>query len=262
MTTTLSFSIVGYTINIVFSPTDWEEKKILLHTSITKYFGAFIIPSQENCDALIVVNEIRGIPFIVTKGKAYSQCFKRIRKNKYETYYHVSIFELSQLFLILLINLLGTSGFLLHASSVKTKLGAILFTGESGAGKSTAIQMLSKYYSPFTDDCIAIRKIGKKYVCYQVPWIEKSNVKIVKNVQPIDISQIYVVKKNSTFNIAKINTTQLLYEITKNVWIINNLSKTAIVAISKCVNFGVKGSILFFSLKSSTDIHKVISKIS
>ncbi|MCX6731130.1 MAG: hypothetical protein NTZ55_04750 [Candidatus Roizmanbacteria bacterium] len=254
----LSFSIAGYIINISLTPTDWSVKKILLIESIKKHFGDFIIPSAKNCDAHIIINEIRGIPFLTSKGKTYSQCFKKIRKNVYETYYHVSIFELSQLLIIILIDLLGTRGFLLHATGVHEKKGVILFTGESGSGKSTAIQLLSKQYLPFADDCVVIKKREKKYVSYQIPWIEKDNVQIVKSPHPKNISHIYIVKKSTTFDVVKINTTQLLYEMTKNAWIINSLSKKTIIAISKFVNSGSMGSILSFNLKNQRHLLECI----
>lgn len=258
---TIYFNIAGYIINITFGATDWPEKKNLLITLTQKYFGGFMVPKQKISDAKIVINEISGIPFVVTKGKSYSQCFKKVMKNTYETYYHISIFELSQLLMIVLIDLLKTDGFLLHATGVKTKKGIVIFTGESGSGKSTALEILSKRHSPFADDCVVIKKVRNKYMCYQVPWINKNNLEIEQSSLPEKILHIYTVKRSSTFNTTRMSTSQLLYEVTKNAWVINTLSKKTIISISRFIDSKVKGSMFCFDLESKNNIISEVSRM-
>ncbi len=52
---------------------------------------------------------------------------------------------------------LRCQGFLLHASAVATPQGALIFTGRSGAGKSTICSLLSSTFEIIADDCVFLR---------------------------------------------------------------------------------------------------------
>lgn len=244
----ISLSIADYSIQISFFPTEWLEKKDLLVTLTKTYLGGFIVPKSNKYDARIQIRELSGIPFTTQHKKTYSQYFEKKQKNLYETYYHISIYELSQLLLVVLIQLLGKGGFLLHASGVITKKGVVLFMGPSGAGKSTTMNMARERYSPFSDDCVAIKKADKNYVCYQVPWVEKDSSLIKVSPEYKQISHIFTLQKDQVFSIKKLTATESLEEIIKNVWTLNGLSKNNIVPIGNFVSSKVNCSRLSLTL--------------
>lgn len=216
------------------------------------------MPESKKYDARIRVRELSGIPFNTKHEKAYSQYFEKKQKNIYETYYHISIYELSQLLLVVVIQLLGKDGFLLHASGVITKKGVVLFMGPSGAGKSTTMKMVCERYSPFSDDCVAIKKVGENYVCYQVPWIEKDSSLIKINPEYKQIAHIFALQKGKVFSIEKLTNTESLEEIIENVWTLNGLSKNNIVPIGKFIASKVNCSRLSLTLQDKKKLIRII----
>jgi len=180
--------------------------------------------------------EISGIPFINRQKIEFSQYFQKKRKNVYETYYHVSIFELSQLLLITVINLLGKDGFLLHASSVFVKNKVVMFLGKSGAGKSTTMRMLKDSFPPFSDDCVAIKKCGNEYLCFQVPWIEKDSSLIKLSQKGLKITALFFLVKDRPFSLKNINTSHMFHQIVLNSWTVNKPSRDIFYAATRFVN--------------------------
>ena len=65
--------------------------------------------------------------------------------------------------------LLSHNGFLLHASTVLRNGKAYVFTGRSGAGKST-VASLSPVGSVFTDEISLLRKEGSEWRAYGTPF--------------------------------------------------------------------------------------------
>lgn len=259
MTMTLSLSIAGFVINIVFTDSEWPDKRDILLKSVLQYSAPFRIEQRKKCDAQITVVEISGIPFLKSDKKTYSQCFEKIHKTQYRTYYHVSIFEISQLLLLVLISLLEKKGFLLHASGVFTKTKVALFIGPSKTGKSTVIKALGKKYRPFADDCVAIKKEKDGYVCYQVPWVEKNPALMQKSPNPHVISSIYTIKKHSSFAVRKLDTTQTVQEVVKNAWVINTIEKDTLKTILSFVDKGVNGLRLDFALDKKNQLIQLVS---
>ena len=256
---TISLHIAGFVINIVFTDTEWPEKKEALLKSVLSYCAPFKIEESKKCDAQITVVEISGIPFLVNQKKTYSQCFEKKHKTKYETYYHVSVFEISQLLLLILISLLEKKGFLLHAAGVFTKTKVALFMGESEVGKSTIVRALGKRYPSFSDDCVAIKKEKDGYFCYQVPWIEKDSMIIQKGSRPYAISHIYTIKRHAALTVHKLNTIQTVRELAKNAWIINTIEKDTLKIIFSFVDNGVSGLRLNFALDKKDQLIQLVS---
>lgn len=237
----MHLSIAGYVIQIIFLPTEWEEKKITLIDSINKYYKGFIVKKSHKIDAKIFFNELSGIPFIDNDTKKYSAYFENKRNNVYETYYHISIYELSQLLLIVIMKLLGSKGFLLHASGVETKKGVVLFIGQSGAGKSTTMKMISNRLIPYSDDCVIVKQQKGRFVAYQAPWIEKDIDSIRKYSKYKNIRLLCMLHKKRNFAIKKITYVELLQELIQNTWTINGVSKNNIKSVSTLTKSGVNG---------------------
>ena len=255
-------SIAGYQIQFIFLPTEWKDKKSILIELIKKYFKGFILKKSNKVDAKIFFKEISGIPFLNRDTKSYNLYFENKRKNVYETYYHTSIYELSQLLLIMIIKLLGSRGFLLHASGVKTSKGVVFFMGPSGAGKSTSLKMTRNHYPPFSDDCVIIKQEKSRFVCYQAPWIEKDINLVKAHSESKEIRQLCVIKKNKEFSIESLTSIELIQEIIQNAWTINGISKDTINCIGAFTGTGIKGVTIFLKLTDGDRLRTLLKSSS
>ena len=61
-------------------------------------------------------------------------------------------------------------GFLLHASSVVRNGRAFLFTGPSGAGKTTIARLAPSDATVLTDEISYVRRVGERYLAYGTPF--------------------------------------------------------------------------------------------
>lgn len=66
----------------------------------------------------------------------------------------------------------GQRGVLLHASAVAERGGVILFSGYSGAGKSTMVRLWQEHTKalPLSDDRIIVRKLDHAFWAFGTPW--------------------------------------------------------------------------------------------
>jgi len=117
------------------------------------------------------------------------------KRNYINTYQHLSISQFLYLLIKILQLLLARhDGFILHASAVQYKDKLLVFTGNSGSGKSTAMKLLKVKHPPFADDTLIIRMIGRSYYAFQSPMLEKYNG-IKKSSQKIKIENIFFLSK-------------------------------------------------------------------
>lgn len=76
--------------------------------------------------------------------------------------------------------LLSHSGMMLHASAVELDGKAYLFSGNSGAGKSTHTRLWQQVFGEraqvFNDDKPALRYIDGKWYAYGTPWCGKDGI--------------------------------------------------------------------------------------
>mgnify|MGYP001615431686 CR=1 FL=1 len=83
----------------------------------------------------------------------YLKACRKIDSNNREIYYHVNLGEFNLLFRDAIEDILAKEGgFLLHASSVCINHKAYVFLGNSGAGKTTILNLLKDEYHPLGDD--------------------------------------------------------------------------------------------------------------
>lgn len=80
------------------------------------------------------------------------------------------------------VNLLQYHGMLLHASAVEMDGKAYLFSGYSGAGKSTHTRLWQQVFGEkarvFNDDKPALRNVDGKWYAYGTPWCGKDGINI------------------------------------------------------------------------------------
>ncbi len=83
-------------------------------------------------------------------------------------------------------NLLRYQGMMLHASAIELDGKAYLFSGDSGAGKSTHTGLYQQVFGSrvqlFNDDKPALRCVDGKWYAYGTPWSGKNHINQNKKV--------------------------------------------------------------------------------
>ncbi len=84
-------------------------------------------------------------------------------------------------------NLLKNNGIMLHASGIKYKGGAYLFSADSGTGKSTHTGIWQRVFGKdnvkiLNDDKPAIRFFGDEIFAYGTPWSGKYDISLNEKV--------------------------------------------------------------------------------
>lgn len=178
-----------------------EFKKNILE----KYSG--FIKNNGNGKVDFIINIVSKITIEIIYKKKTKTCFFPIfcfkNKNTIETYYHISFSEFSIIIREALQKLLiKNNGFLLHASAVAVNSMAYIFTGHSGAGKSTIMKLLSSRYKSLGDDSVIIKKEDNKFYLYQSPLFEKNWLD--KDYKKFEVKRVCFLKKAKNFKIERI----------------------------------------------------------
>jgi len=200
MKETLHVSIGGCFIQIIFHDTVWKYSKNRLVQDIYRWYTPFFInPHKPDVKVNIKWNDRIGL---LTTGQGrvlYSPLCRYNSRTEVTCYYHSSITEFNFAVSSVLNRLfVRRPGFFIHASSIIVHDKAVLFMGESGAGKSTAVGFLKGKYIILSDDVLAIRKEEGRYFAYQTPFVEK-NHRIRKQAGRWPVSHIYRVKQANAF---------------------------------------------------------------
>lgn len=100
---------------------------------------------------------------------------------------------------------------LIHASALKFGNYAVVFSGESGSGKSTIAELFSHSDKAtiLSDESIIIRKNNENIICYGTPWPGTSN--LYKN-DFAELKKILFIKHGSENQILK-NTKEYNFEL-------------------------------------------------
>lgn len=213
----LSVSIGGVSIIFIFHKTEWMIKKIILWNAIKKHLNGFISIKNKHQITINVV-EIKGVPLVKKSHKHYGLYFRFISNAEYEIYYHTGIIEIIQLLQLVLIQYLKGQGFLLHSSGIIVRNQAVLFMGDSGAGKTTTLEMTRKKYIPIADDSIIIKKENDQFSCYQTPAFDKVNW-ISRTSNRYELGKIFFIYKNQSFLIEKLSALDFFPLLTRSLWI-------------------------------------------
>lgn len=230
-------SVGGYIIDIQFGKTDREDKSNHFTSLIKTHFSAFIRPFKKCvADYTIHVNDIKGLPYHYSNKTAFSSFFIRQSTVSCLTYFHISHYQFAELLKIIVIHLLGTSGFLLHASAISTPYGVVAFAGKEGSGKSTTLAMASKAFASFADDCLIIRKIKNTYFGYVSPHIEKYSANVQKGADGVQLAIVLFIHKNSQFNVVSPTVEFITSNLLSNIWIDDRVTPVQVKAVSNFIN--------------------------
>lgn len=206
MNDSIILNIAGFGFRINFEKSEDNYGRTRFQKKIIDRFGGFITKKDMRPEYMINVADAAEIEAIYKSRKKayYLLSFFFENKHTIRTYYHTSIAEFSMLLRNILQSVIVRGGgFMLHASAVNINGKAVIFTGNSGAGKTTIMTLLSSIYKPLADDAILIKREMGKYFAYQTPILSK-DYWIKKNSMKYPIKDIFFLKKSKKFSIAKL----------------------------------------------------------
>lgn len=200
--------IAGFYFRIYFWQTPFNLHRIAIYSEIHKFYQGFLLDKKpKKIDCYIDFRNRLTYKLLYDKksNNKYASISRGcVEDNKYIFYYQISIFQFQLLLRDILSDLLVKGhGFILHSSANNFKGKIILFTGNSGAGKSTAMEYVDSKYPGLADDNVIIRKENEHYVFYQTPMTEKVN--LTKSHASYEISRVFFPIKSKEFNIKKIS---------------------------------------------------------
>lgn len=205
----LYLRIARCVIKLVFYSSEYLFFQNQLISDIKKNYNSFLSSSNLlDTDFTIYFKDVSSVLVFVQNIKRQKGYFvryaKSINKRKVEMPYGISLKQFQMTLSECLEKILANKqGFSLHSSGVRTKKGALLFTGNPEAGKSTCVDLLKKRFQPIADDSTIIQKVDKKFLVFQTPYIEKNNTE--KNASfSSSVHAIFFLKKDNHCKIEKI----------------------------------------------------------
>lgn len=213
MNNNITLSVAGVGIKINFTESEDTYGREYFQKKILARFGGFIPKKYIRPEYAINITDALEIEAIHKKGKKslYFLTIQYEGKNTIRTFYHISMREFSMILrnLVQSVIIRKGSGFLLHASAVAIGGKAVIFTGNSGAGKTTIMTLLSSVYKPLADDSIIIKREKGRYYAYQTPLLAK-DYWMRKDYEKYPVSDIYFLKKSKTFSTEKLDDKSVL----------------------------------------------------
>lgn len=216
--------IGGFCIRISFHR---AEKTFFLHVlsdQIKTYDKGFLIKKdQQAVDYTITICSYKDFEILRKKNDArnrnFINFFEKSRAKKITTYDHIGIGQFQFMLKDVVLELLSKhKGFLLHGSASQMDDGAVVFLGDSGAGKSTAMTLLNSRHPSLGDDSIIIKKEGSNFNAYQTPLIEK-NAWVKKGSTSYPLKRLFFLRKADDFKIEKIaNKNYILNRLYRQIW--------------------------------------------
>ena len=198
---------------------------------------------------------------IESNKKTYTPLFQKITEKKYITYFQNSINQFEIVLKHALLSILKQNGgFGIHSSVANINGKAYLFLGNSGAGKSTAVELLKDKYPTINDDITLVKKIGRKYYVFQTTFVEKAWwIKKTQKLYPID--KIFFLHQSPEFKAEPLtNNEKRKADLLPQIIAAQNPDKN----ILKNVKDFIKNTNNFYDLyfaKDSEKLTKLISKI-
>jgi len=260
-TKTIYLNIAGFNIKINLKETEFKYFKEIKIEEIKKYWSSFFINNKpKKIDFTINFVERKNIETIYqTKSKKSFINFYQIKTNNIiNSYYQCGPIQFQIILKQVLSELLNLrQGMTVHCSAVRFENKAYLFLGKPGAGKSTAMSLLSKKFSPLADDSGIIKKEENNYFFYQTPFLEK-NSWIKKNNNKLYLGKIFFLRKKPYFKIEKIeNKDYVIERMTKQLFSEKELGKNQMKTLLRFVS-QFNG---FYFLSFAKDQNKLIKLI-
>ena len=106
-------------------------------------------------------------------------------------------------------------GFLVHAASAICGEKAFLFSGVSGAGKTTISRLAPRDATVLTDEISYVRRDGNRYLAYGTPFA--GELARVGENQSAPLSALFLLEKGTQNKIEPIDPTQAVQRLLRNI---------------------------------------------
>lgn len=210
----LNLVIAGFVIRIIFDNTERPSIKKSMQGWFLKNFKGFL--NRENSsevDYSIIFAERKKIEFFVKKERIYYvKLYQEISPKSLMTFYTISPMQFQMILSHILEKLLIGSGFLIHASAVKYRSGALLFLAKQGGGKSTIKNLLKARFEIIADDCAILKKENNEFFVYQSPYVEKNLDISKKTAKKYPVSWIFFLNKSRNYKIVPIKNKNYIFQ--------------------------------------------------
>lgn len=216
----LYLSIAGFNIKVTFGKTNIPAERTEFSHLISHFYQGFINHMRPPRVDYSITFIYSGSFEILERDKQvrFLLFYQEPRPKQIITYYYISLRQFAFILKQILLKLLKNKGFIVHASASQINDGAYVFTGRSGAGKSTVAKLLSPKHQVLADDSAIIKKEGGKFYLYQTPFIEKENW-FTRSSKRFNISAIMFLKKEALFRIEKVSDKKLVVQrVAKQLW--------------------------------------------
>lgn len=212
--------IGGFLIKVSFHPSEMPFFINSLQKEILSFFKWFIITTnrRKKIDFIIHIYDMPHKIYSFKKNKENYKEFislflEQIGKNEVVAPSHLSLNQFAHLINFIIIKLLSVSdGFVLHSSAIKLNKKALIFTGASGAGKSTTVKLLQGKFSALEDDRVIIKKVNNQFYFFHSAFFIK-NKYIKRNIDKYPIQAIFVLKKARYFKIDKLTNKDIVFNL-------------------------------------------------
>jgi hypothetical protein len=226
------------------------------------YIGFILVNKPEIIDFEINIYPTSSYDFMLNKRSKhfFMGISQRASEREVITNYNISDIQFQIILRGLCQEYLSKKkGFLMHGSSVEVKNKANIFLGESGAGKSTIMSMLSNEYAPLGDDSFFIKREKGNFVFYSTPTKEK-NSWFAKSCYPHLIGNIFLLKKGKKHLIKKIKDKKTIFnEILQQLYVDKTTMNKQLKYLVSFINDFDNFYSLEFSLKNEHELIKIIN---
>jgi hypothetical protein len=125
-------------------------------------------------------------------------------------------------------------GFLLHSASISTSLGAFVFCGMSGNGKSTIAKLSSDSYEVLTDEMTLIEKVDGAYRVWGTPFWGEMQLSINQHAP---LRSLFVLKKAPFNAVNTIPRTEGVTRFMQTILYFAQNIETSNILLDRSLNF-------------------------
>lgn len=262
-----NLKIAGFNIRIDFYPEDNIYFKQVFIKMIASY-SSFFSSSKHMPDFVIKVMGAPVVDLLIRRqGRLenihkFSSSFYPRKKTLFTTYF-ISSMEFEMILKKILAEyLLPDHGAFIHGSACRFRNSALLFLGESGAGKSTIAQMTAKKMATLADDIFIIKKEKDRVLFFQTPFHEK-NWKFKRSKNALVIRAIFLLQQATKTRIDRItDKEQLLILFLSQIIEGKRKDRKNITELGKITINTIPISRLYFSLNETAVLKEINHNLS
>jgi len=206
---TLTLLTGGFLLKIEFTHSEVPQISNSFKRQVKNHFRSFKVDSSQHrkIDFIIHVHDASHTVYSQRKnleeGREFISLFLERKKGRIITNYHLSLSQFIHLVSFVVIQLLQDhKGFMLHGSASNIFGKAHVYTGISGAGKSTAVLLLERKFPRLEDDRVIIKEEKDEYMFYHTPMVVKTGT-LRRNYKGYPLAAVYFLSKTPYF---KMNT--------------------------------------------------------